>query len=519
MSEKLKKIIIEASLAVLLSAYPVSYLYQVNYDKLLFKQTILPFIIIGGIAFLSFLFFKSLSVFKFSIRNLYIVIPLLCILLFTYGHIFSILSQMPYLTGLIKNRYLLPLYLILSLVVIYLVHSIQNRTATGLVLNFLIFLNLTPFGIISLEYLRQSINKQNQQKLNPIKTVAAQDNDPDIYYIVLDMYPSNEVLKKYWSFDNTTFVNKLKELGFQVFNESQSNYPITYLALNSVLNLQYIHKKNGAKLTGLTKAYLDETLLKNQASIYLKNRGYNYYVFEGGIFPEPINKSSQDFFLKVENRTNTINYQTSPDNDFFLLFINSSIIFPFADKIQSISSKIYRKRIYYTLDRLPLLSRQIDKKFVIAHIMCPHSPYIFGQGGEEVFVDDKSPMRRMAFLNQLKFINKKIVPVLNQLINNKNGRSKIIILQGDHGTREIPPNGNYNMDEDWAKAYYGNFNAIYSSDIKADFSRYTSPVNTFRRLFNSEFDENFTLLPDKKFYTDYIYPLSFVEIAESKTYN
>ncbi len=519
MSEKLKNIIIEVFLAIFLAVYPVSYLYQANQDILLFKQTLFPFMIVLGTGLFFFLLLKSLTLFKFNVRNIYLTVPLLCIFLFTYGHVFNLLSQLPNLTELVKNRYLLPLYLILSVMLIYGIHAIKNRIAIRIILNFLFLLNLIPYASILIKSFNLTDFKQKQQNVNPIKIAAASDKDPDIYYIVLDMYPSTEVLKKYWNFDNSKFINELKELGLQVFNESKSNYPITYLALNSVLNMQYVHKKNGVELPWLNQSYLDKTLQQNKVSVYLKSRGYNYYVFDGGIFRESIDNESQDFFLKADTSTSTINYLTTPDNDFFLLFINNSIIFPFVDKIQSISSEIYRKRIYYTLDQLPLLSSQIDKKFVIAHIICPHSPYIFGQDGKEVFVDEKSPMRRMAFLSQLKFINKKIVPVINQLINNKNGRNKIIILQGDHGTREIPPNGNYNMDEDWAKAYYGNLNAIYSSDNKADFSRYTSPVNTFRRLFNSEFDANFTLLPDKKYYTDYIYPLSFVEMAESKTYN
>ena len=519
MNEKLKHKIKEVLFVLVLAIYPVSYLYQMNSDKLLFKQTLLPFFIVTGSALLLFILLKGIVILNIRFKNVYLIVPLLSILFFTYGNIFTLLSNQPFIGPFVKNRYMLPLYLFISIFLIYTIHSIRQKIVIRVLLNFLVLLNLIPFANIFLSSFYKRDIKVKQENIFPKSPKLFVDHDPDIYFIILDMYPSNEVLMKYWNFDNSNFINELKKQGFQIFGESKSNYPRTYLALNSVLNMKYIHQKNGVQLPNLTKEYLGNTLQQNQVSIYLKNRGYNYYVFEGGIFPEILHKGQQDYFLKADTRSSNINYQTTPDNDFFLLFINNSIIFPFADKIQSISSNIYRKRIYYTLNKLPDLGKQPVKKFVVAHIMCPHSPYIFGENGEKVFVDENSPHRKKAFLHQLKFINKQVLRSLNLLVNSNNSRNKVIVLQGDHGTREISPNGKFSLNEDWAQAYYGNLNAIYSSkDAKNSSYSYVAPVNTFRQIFNIEFGENFTILPDKKYYTDYNFPLLFHPLIDSKTH-
>jgi hypothetical protein len=516
MNETLKKSIKEALAVIIFSSYPVSFLYQVNFDRLLLKQTMLPYLIVAVTALLFFSVLKGISLLNIRIKNVYLIVPFLSILLFTYGNIFSLLSNQIFIGPFVRNRYLIPLYLILSVFLIYAIHSIKNKNAIRLLFCFIVLLNLIPF----VDILFSTLNKRNiylkQDKVFPQYQKISSDRDPDIYFIILDMYPSNNVLKKYWDYDNSKFINELKKHGFKIFDESKSNYPRTYLALNSVLNMKYIHQQNGVKLDYLTKDYLDKTLQKNHASVYLKKRGYNYYVFDGGIFSEPLNKNPQDFYLKPDPKTSVINFQTTPDNDFLLLFINNSIVFPFADKIEFISSNIYRKRIKYVLRKLPILANQPDKKFVIAHIMSPHSPYIFGEKGEEVFVDENSPLRKKAFLKQLKFINKQILSVINLTIKSKNTRDKIIIIQGDHGTREISPNGKFLLDEDWAQAYYGNLNAIFSSNkTKTSSWTYVSPVNTFRQIFNSEFGENFTILPDKKYYTDFNFPLIFYPLTET----
>ena len=63
---------------------------------------------------------------------------------------------------------------------------------------------------------------------------------PDIYYIILDGYPSDANLKEFYDFDNQEFTACLRDRGFYIASESRSNYALTFLSLASSLNLDYL---------------------------------------------------------------------------------------------------------------------------------------------------------------------------------------------------------------------------------------------------------------------------------------
>src|SRR5271156_6353806 len=43
-----------------------------------------------------------------------------------------------------------------------------------------------------------------------------------------------------------------------------------------------------------------------------------------------------------------------------------------------------RQRILYLLDQLPEVARNPAPTFTLAHILCPHLPFIFDENGEDV---------------------------------------------------------------------------------------------------------------------------------------
>ena len=75
---------------------------------------------------------------------------------------------------------------------------------------------------------------KNELKIN--------ENLPDVYYIILDEYPNNESLKKFYEFDNNKFLISLEDSGFYVIENSFSNYPMTIQSLSSSLNMEYLDR-------------------------------------------------------------------------------------------------------------------------------------------------------------------------------------------------------------------------------------------------------------------------------------
>ena len=150
--------------------------------------------------------------------------------------------------------------------------------------------------------------------------------------------------------------------------------------------------------------------------------------------------------------------------------------------------------IHFALDRLPQLAQVKGPKFVYAHLLIPHRPNIFMPDGSMNLDTDyyikgvgEGITRQVdieGYLNNVKFIDNRLPGLVREILQNS-GSPPIIIIQGDHG---------YQLPEirfDNLNAYYfpdGKYQALYPG---------ITPVNTFRVLFNTYFNEDFPLLKDQ----------------------
>jgi hypothetical protein len=158
----------------------------------------------------------------------------------------------------------------------------------------------------------------------------------------------------------------------------------------------------------------------------------------------------------------------------------------------------------YKLNELKnIAEKPAGGKFVFAHIVSPHWPHVFGPNGESVH---EKPDSISGYRNQVIFLNKQIVPILQEILA-KSQTPPIIILQGDHGSviespeRRMAILNAYYLPEDGRQALYGNI----------------SPVNTFRVIFNEVFGDNQPLLEDRAFYSSYELPHNYQMVPNDKS--
>ena len=157
----------------------------------------------------------------------------------------------------------------------------------------------------------------------------------------------------------------------------------------------------------------------------------------------------------------------------------------------------FRRREF--LSQLMFLEKDVHKitgpKFVFAHILSPHPPYVFDPSGELASTkstdwDWKYPDE---YLNQIVFINRNIRNVINKiLIESK--IPPIIIIQGVHGPTLFEAKEserNIKLKTSILNVYFLpkiNNNLLYNS---------ITPVNTFRVIFNHYFGAGYDLLEDQ----------------------
>jgi hypothetical protein len=181
----------------------------------------------------------------------------------------------------------------------------------------------------------------------------------------------------------------------------------------------------------------------------------------------------------------------------------------------------YRNRISGTLERLANLSDIAGPKFVFAHVMAVHPPYVFGPNGEaigqatRVELDEGNVGLRdveiQSYCDQMTYINHLALEMVDGILKNS-AIKPVIILQGDHGS------GIY---MDWQSAKKACFDerksilsAYYFPDHQTDLL-YPSitPVNNFRVVLNQYFGANLPLLEDKNYFSTLGNPYNLIDVT------
>ena len=143
-------------------------------------------------------------------------------------------------------------------------------------------------------------------------------------------------------------------------------------------------------------------------------------------------------------------------------------------------------------------------------MMLPHPPFIFDADGGIRSVDNldlsleiKDNNNRNAHLEQLKFVNKKMTQVVDQLLNSEN--PPVIIITSDHGTAFLFDGNLAKWDSptnEMIKERMNNIMFVYLPSNKTDiFYEDMTLVNVFRVLFNYYFETDFEILDDKIFFS------------------
>ena len=82
-------------------------------------------------------------------------------------------------------------------------------------------------GIFKAIYLNYNVEKFNKnfEQIQTSNNVFVKNNNAkrDIYYLIFDQYARSDILKKYYNYDNSSFINSLENQGFNVAKESYSN--------------------------------------------------------------------------------------------------------------------------------------------------------------------------------------------------------------------------------------------------------------------------------------------------------
>ncbi len=335
--------------------------------------------------------------------------------------------------------------------------------------------------------------------------VAGDTQQPDIYYVILDGYARADILKQYYDVAENPLIAGLRERGFFVADASTSNYFWTSLSLPSSLNMDYLQPLIGSKLDperrymGPVYRLIDD----NAVARFLRQRGYRYVHFRSTWGATQMNELA-DQEIGCERRVTK--------DEFLRVLADASWLRVLRSKVGMEMAQCHQRQFA----ALAKLGRSAGPKFVFAHFLVPHHPYLFDRDGtvlrhvpltnrmkaqQEMWED------RRSYANQLLYINQQVLASLDGILKDSR-RKPIIIVQSDHG-----PNLRGGLDfAEQKRVRFANLAAFYLPGAPADLiPANITPVNEFRYVFNHYFDAQLPILPSKRFYSDYSTPYAFAE--------
>ena len=513
---------------VLFALFPVVFLYAHNMKELAVGATVRSLIVVPVAAVLLCLVLRAV------LRRpgkAAIITSFFLIAFFSYGRVHEGLFHLTTERGasfVTRNVFLMPVWGAVFLVASYFVFRTRKELVNlTRVLNgvsaCLVCLSLLNIGLYTVRTWGPrgdsggGLSGESSGELSGVK-VGDPAELPNIYYIILDAYARDDVLKEIYEFDNSEFTDYLRDRGFYVARKSHSNYIATPFSLGSSLNMRYLDE--------LTEQFGRETddqrpvcrLLRNNDVFSLcRTAGYRIVSFATGFAITELKNA--EIYMSAGwslNEFETQLLRTTPLISFQILF--EERFPPFEPQ---------RRRILYQFAHLKDTVSYEGPLFVFDHIICPHIPFRFGPDGEGLSMRDTDFLRSdheygpkdadtvarfvRYYRGQVQFVNSRTRQVVEELLS-LSARPPVIIIQADHG-----PNAMFDYYDPRSalceklpilNAYYfpdGDYSQLYES---------ITPVNTFRVVLNKYLGTDYRLLEDRSYFHGEKRVYDFLEMTD-----
>ncbi len=318
----------------------------------------------------------------------------------------------------------------------------------------------------------------------------------DIYLIVLDRYGSQWSIEHRFGITDNDLPTWLGDQGFQVVPGARANYRATDFSLGSMLSMQMLdeYSIDPGRDSG-DRTYARTRLERPAAAAFLKDNGYTYYQLGSWYGPTQTNELA-DVTLSWDDDTE------------FQNVLRQSTMQPAIDRLVGTTTGEgdefrdgARARAEFQFRQLQRLPSVPGRKFVFAHILLPHPPYVFDANGNMVVTKTaQTEPEAQLYSDQLKFANSQVKQVVDSLLAGPPESDPIIIIMGDEGPFLCRNVDCVDPSVRRLGIRFGVLAAYYLPDQPAGFfpADHTH-VNTFRMIFDAYFGANLPPLPDRSY--------------------
>jgi hypothetical protein len=500
----------------LFAIFPALFLFARNADQMRADELIMPLAIVLLITTVLLLVFRLLVR---AWTKAAIITTLLLLFFFSFGHIRSLLPPF-YIpignTDLMAGEVLLlvmgAVWIIVSVIIVMTKLDYGKVTPIlNVVAGILVAIQLVQAGVTVFQ--RGAIEEAPSELA---ETLTVPKDPPDIYYIIMDGFGREDVLRDTFNCGTVTLYERLRKAGFYVATDSYANYIQTLLSMTSSLNLGYIQDFEGFDPHTWDRVGLSSKMRDNLFFKTMKSIGYRTVSFVSGFQLT----RGWDTDIRLSPGLTLSDYQN------ILLNTTPLPLFLIGRRTQY---EIHRDRIKYILSKLPEIDEASSPMIVLAHVIAPHPPFVFGAEGQPVQRDwppfsyaDGYDWRgrwgtievyRQSYCAQATYVSKLLWNAVSELLKKYHDRPPVIIIQGDHG-----PGSRLHwrsVEKSDLHERFGILNAYYfpGSDT-AELYPGISPVNSFRVMFDARFGANLPLLEDHFYFSHDLKPFDFQEVTD-----
>lgn len=419
-------------------------------------------------------------------------VSVLLVLGLTYGHAWNGLGE-----TLRSHAYLLAAWAMLAIIGLALVARIDRQTAArvsgGLTVVALVLVaaNVLPLWQLAGRGPIAGVTAPEPSASDPVAAGTR-----DVWYVVLDRYAGSVALERTYDFDNSAFLDALRERGFVVAERATANYLKTGMSLVSSLNMAEL---DVAALAQESTAADDWTPIIRRIQSghaverFLHQRGYRYLHVGSRLGDTIVNAAADEAFVYTDT------------SEFSAALIDTTIL---AALEGILPSAVPRGSIAYVPDQslaqFEHLREAADRPgldFVFAHILLPHPPYVFNADGSRV-TDAQRDTRTVdeQYVEQVRFTNATVLDLVDRLQSGPPDERPIVVIAADEG----PFPERYRRDEEgfrWLEArpdeLLRKFSILTAINVPgadeagleaAGFSDTLTAANLFRVVFNAAFD-------------------------------
>jgi hypothetical protein len=554
----------------LFAAYPVLAMLSFNKDQVALTGGVRPLVLALALAAILLLLFRGLLG---NISRAALLASLALVLFFSYGHVYRLIGDSAVTDVAIgRHRYLLGAWIFIFAAGAWLIwKKIARPEALTSTLNAIaIFALILPTYWLASAAIAGLEENSSRPASASAGSLAGEASMPDIYYIILDGYGHQDVLQALYQYDNMPFLNGLEERGFFIGWKSRTNYPLTLLSLSSSLNMDYL--ENYIEISELdiessNTRPLVRAIKHSRVREIFSGMGYKLIAFSSAFAGTSI--FDADEYLSHDQKADTDINQSPSLLDYGIVTPFEMMVFestggllisemtavclaatngrdvqldtlPIKTQIAcrlgawllptiNYPYEDLRDQVLFDFEILPNLPDLGAPRFVFAHMVAPHFPFVFGPDGEFSrytsafsldleggFTGSYGTYVR-GYRDEVVYINKRILETVDDILANSS-IPPIIIIQSDHGPNattvmegqtDPPPITDIQERFPILNVYYlppsCDHDQLYES---------ITPVNAFRMILNSCFGADYELLEDRSYNAEYLTPYKVKDITD-----